>query len=365
MIVQNEDRIARPPQAATTFQAAVPQSAGRAITKLVLIGSRSDCAKKKILPGLQHLTRHFEKVCLVDIAAESGENSIKHQYLRAGPGNHLDLDYLRQHGFLDWGTLTYISSPTDSHAAYIAKMAPYTRVGCEKMPAKVAADALPLRKLQLPGRQIFTADHKIFNKSALDTIDAIRRNPGMLESVRRIEGVMFEAAGYVKDRGQVDWAGDDTGWHLMAIVQGVFRAVGESANISVEESLSATHLPDPDEHYLVPKLPTAARIRGFVDRGGFLPGVELDIRCAKASGTNEKWMRLLDVDNRVIATIDLNETGWAAHQRMLEELIKPEPDMRLTFEDSIDLTRVTDTARTTAEDRGYHPFGKLPSFMTD
>jgi hypothetical protein len=360
MIVQVEECI--PPGATFTSRDAVPHSHGPTITNLVLIGSKSDCAKNKILPGLSRLSQSFENICLVDLAEESGVDSFPHRYLKAGPNNRLDLEFLQKHGFLNRDTLTYISTPTDSHAPYIQKMAPFTRIACEKMPAQYAADARSLRALQLDGSEIFSADHKAFNESALERFDAIRGEPAILESVRRIEGVMYETAGYAPGRVQVDCAINDTGWHLLAITLALFRAAGDSPAIFVDESLVATHKADLDRRFQVPRFATAARLRGSVRRGDGTR-VQMDLRCAKGAGVNDKWVRLLDGDSQTIAYIDLNESGWAAHSRMLEELIKPEPNMRLTFEDAIALTGVAEGARDSSIDCGSYAFGKLPFFM--
>jgi hypothetical protein len=88
--------------------------------------------------------------------------------------------------------------------------------------------------------------------------------------------------------------------------------------------------------------------------------VAYDFCQAKEEPVNEKGLRLFDADGMLIDAINLNESGWQAHARIIEALMQPVPDMRHTLSDAIAVMELFDLSRGLACEAPGYPFGDLP-----
>src|SRR5262249_49306732 len=161
-------------------------------------------------------------------------------------------------------------------------------------------------------------------------------------------------------RHQEDCIADVQG-HLFTPVIAAYKVAGIDFEITVDHVWVATHEPDHAGRFQPPEVWTASRIQGYLVYHG--QEVSYDFCQAKAAPRNTMGMRFFDADDRLIGEIDLNETGWHAHARVLDALLQPVVDMRHTLDDAITVLELIDASRELARQEAPYAFGTLPCFL--
>ena len=203
----------------------------------------------------------------------------------------------------------------------------------------------------------------MFNAAGLAFVETCRHDPSILRQVRHIEGVFYETAGISYGRQQEDGI-VDVQWHLFTTALiAPFKAAASQApfDVTVDQVQVASHEPDPHGRYGAPTVWTASQIQGRLVWDGH--EVTYEHRQAKGAPTNAKEIRLFDSAGTLLQTIDLNETGYQAHARMLLALLRPVVDMRLTLADALAVMELIDVSRAMAHEAPPYAFGHVPDFL--
>ena len=74
---------------------------------------------------------------------------------------------------------------------------------------------------------------------------------------------------------------------------------------------------------------------------------------------------LFDSTGTLLHTLDLNETGSQAHAHMLQTLLRPVVDVRLTLADAIAVMELIDVSRAMAHEAPPYAFGHFPDFLAE
>jgi predicted dehydrogenase len=315
----------------------------------------------KIWLALQSNGYPLEGVVVCSLEPASPLQGLPHRYHRVRPDSLLPLDYLYEHGFLSKDTLWVIATPSEWHVHYTIQLAGLCRVAFEKPIAANSDQARLLRPFADNGYPIYPIDHKLFNASPLAFIDECRKNPRVLEDVHRVEGVFFETAGISRGRQQEDCIAD-VQWHLLTILVAIFKTTEVPFEVAVDRVRVSSHHADVEGRYAEPMVWTASRIQGRLSRDS--QEVTFDLCQAKGAPMSQKHIRLFDGRGALLKAIDLNESGWEAHGRVLQALLQPVVDMRHTLADALAVMELVDTARSIASEEPSYSFGRLPDFLT-
>jgi hypothetical protein len=256
-------------------------------------------------------------------------------------------------------TLWLIATPSEWHVSYALQLAGLCRVAIEK---PIAANSEQAKLLMaLVENDTYPMDHKLFNASALSFVDECRRLPCLLRRLSQIQGVFYEETSFPEERQQEDGIADIQ-WHLFTIVVSSLKALGFPFDISVDEVQVAKHLPHPQNASSIPHVWTASRIRGKVHIEK--REIDYEFRQAKGAPRNEKYIRFFDNTGDLIWEVDLSESGWFAHARMLKTLLKPTVDMRHSITDAVLVMELVDYTRKIAKEMDGYRFGTLPCFLS-
>jgi len=336
-----------------------PVTLTQRITRLGFVGM-GEAMQKKTWPVLHANGGLLDDIVVCSLEPHSCLSEPLHHYQQVRPDSLLPFDYLAEYGFLSHGTLWIISTPSEFHVQYAIQLAGLCRVALEKPLAVTSAQA----RLLLPYAdrfEIYSMNHKVFNASVLAFVNECRQDLSLLRQVCHIEGTFSEAAGISRGRQQEDCIAD-VQWHLITCgLVAPFKAAATRFEVLVERAWVATHEPDPVGHYALPTVWTASRLQGRLLWDW--EEVTFDFRQAKGAPTNEKVIRLFGGSGKLLTEIDLNETGWEAHARMLLALMRPVVDMRLTLADAVAVMELIDVSRSVAYQEPTYVFGTLPGFL--
>jgi hypothetical protein len=330
------------------------------VTKIGIIGN-GEVVHTRLWPALQSISAPIEALVVCSLEPESGLEGLPHRYYQVERDNLLPLDALCEQGFLGQDTLWIVATPPVAHVSYVADLAGWCRVGVEKPLAANGRQAQRLRPFAT-GFGVYCLSHKVFNVSVLAFLEACQSNPSILHRVHHIEGVFYETAGLSHGRQQEDGI-IDVQWHLFATaLVAPFKAASRSPfDVTVERVRVATHEPDPHRRCARPTAWTASRVQGKLVWHGQV--VTYDNRQAKGAPTTIKRVRFFDRTGTLLSTLDLNETGHQAHARMLQALLQPVVDMRLTLADALGMMELIDASREMVQEEPSYAFGHLPGFL--
>lgn len=327
-----------------------------ALPKVGVVGA-GEVVRQKYLPGLA--AADLTSLTVVSREPVSPVQGVVHEYLPLPPGRGLPIADLRGRGLLGADTLWIIATPSTHHAEYVEQLAPHTRVAVEKPIANSAAEARRLRRFTSAGYGVYPIDHKLFNSGPLAAIARLRDDPAPLGRAARVQGLFYERAGFAPGRQQEDGIAD-VQWHLLTVLRALFTAAGMPGQFKIQHAAVAMHGPDSSRRYQQPTVWTASRLVGRLvsERS-----VWFDCRQAKAAPTDTKVLRFLDDGGEPVLEVDLNESGWRAHARLLAALRAPTVDVYHTLADAIDLADAVDEARLIAIPTANYPIGELPSYV--
>jgi hypothetical protein len=328
------------------------------LRRLGLVG-QGDVVKHKVWPAIQHLS---PALCAVAVVSREADSRLPaepaHQYFPVTPSGCLPLAELAAAGFLTPETLWIIATPPEHHVGPAVQLARWCLVAVEKPAAPSAPELLPV--LESPwAKRIYPIDHKLFNASPLALVDRCRQEPRRLRAVRRIEGVFYERSSFALGRQQDDTLPDVVS-HQLNILAALLRGRRGHCHLAIRKGWVSQHSTDVERHYQPPKVPTAVRVVGDVVWAS--GSARFDLRQAKGAPRDEKWLRLLDGAGRVLHEMDLNESSWAAHARVLDALLQPRPDLRLSLQAAHAVLQALDQANGERVRLPSYPFGGLPDF---
>jgi hypothetical protein len=336
-----------------------PQPTGRRlISRIGLVGS-GDVVRSRYSPALRSRSNRLAEIVICSIEPSAPELGFAYRYHRVRPGNELPLQVLAEEGFITHNALWIIATPSDTHVPYTLQLADFCRVAVEKPIAATIRQARLLAPLRRAAYEVIPIDHKIYNRSVLAFIERISLQPDIMTRVARIEGTFYERDGIRNGRHQEDGIAD-VQWHLAAATRALFRAAQLPSPMYLDEVLVARHRPDPSRGVQTPNVWSASRIRGHLSDGRQV--IPFDFCQAKAAPGSEKRIRLFDASGALIADIDLNESGWHAHARVLDALMQPAVEMHHTLADALDVMEFVEHARVRAHEEPAHAFGDLPAF---
>jgi predicted dehydrogenase len=331
----------------------------RSINKIGIVGS-GEVVRERLWLAAQSLASPLDGIVVCSLEPHSGLPGLSHQYYQIGPESLLPLDRLDEAGFLGADTVWFVATPPAYHVSYVEQLAPRCRVAVEKPIATSYGQARSLLPF-VEGFEVYPLNHKVFNASVLEFVEACRQDPAVLQQVHHITGVFYEKAGFSHGRQQEDGI-IDVQWHLLTTALfAPFTVVGVQFKVTVDQVHVATHGPDPNGHYARPTVWTASQLQGRLVWDGHV--VTYDLRQAKGAPQNAKGIRLFDHAGALVQAIDLNESGYQAHARMLRALLEPVVDMRLTLADAIAVMECIDTARAMVHEAPPYTCGYLPAFL--
>lgn len=327
------------------------------VRRIAFVG-QGDVMQKKIWRALQVAGFDLEGIAVSSLETQSHLAGLPHSYFQIDRDGWLPLDELDDSGFLK-DTLWVIATPSPYHVQYAIQLAGFGRVAIEK---PLAADSYQAKRLRpfAKGLEIYPIDHKLFNASPLALIDKIRQDRSALAEVSRIEGTFFERDGFASGR-QADDVIADMQYHLFVPIVAAFKAAGSGFEMTVDRAVVSQHEADPQGRFQIPTMWTASRLTGVVRAGG--REMTYDFRQAKGAPANDKVIRFLNGRDEVVVEMDLNESGYAAHGRLLEALMQPRVDMRHSLEDAIAVMELIDASRQLARYESPYGFGSLPHFL--
>ena len=319
-----------------------------------------DVVQNRIAPALKMNGFGRMRVAVCSLETASPIETLPHRYYRALPNSLLPLDDLRNDGFLTSSTVWIVATPPNAHVPFALQLTGLCgRVGIEKPIAGDAEQARILWPCASDGWPLYPLDHKLFTVGCLSFLEDCRVNPSFLNEVKRIEGVFLESAGFPRGRAQEDGIADIQ-WHMFMVMIAAFKNLGKDFEIAVESANVARHEPDPSSVFADATVHTASHLRGALSTRGV--HAHFEFLQAKAASQSEKHIRFLDAQNKVLAHVDLGESGWQAHARMLGALMQPVANMRHTLADAILLADLLEGVSRNAQETGAYSFGALPSF---
>ena len=335
----------------------------RPIKKLGLVGA-GDIVQHRILPAIRSNGYGFEEIVVCSSEPTSPLADLDHTYHCVTSPSNMPLHALDKAGVLSGDTLWLVVTPSAYHIFYALQLASLgCRVAVEKPLAANYYQTLLLKPFATNGYELYPIDHKLFNPEPLAFIEKCRTDASILKEVDQIHGVFYEEAGFNFGRQQEETI-SDIQWHLFAPTIGVFRTLGERFDVTIDRVQVSTHRPDPQRRFQSPNVWTASRIEGRLLWNG--QQITFDFHQVKGAPSNEKRLRLLDGQHNTVAEIDMGESGFMAHARILEALTHPIVDMRHTLEDAIAVMQIVEISREMARRQPEvetYPFGSLPAFL--
>jgi hypothetical protein len=323
-----------------------------------------DVVKNRIAPALKAMTEDgfgALRIAICSLEPTSPINSLAHKYYQSLPGNLLPLDDLYTDGFLNDRALWIVATPPQTHVQIALQLRGMCgRVAIEKPLATSARYARVLHPSVVSRGPLFPLDHKLFTAECLSFLDECRENPAWLSRVDHVEGVFYESSAFPPERAQEDGI-FDIQWHMFMLLIAALKHLGQRFEIEVKSVRIARHGSDPSGTFSDAVVCTASCMKGTVILADL--GISFEFRQAKAATGNEKHARFFDARGSVLAHVDLSESGWQAHGRMLRALVGATVDTRHTLADAIALTELLYGASATAQEAPVYAFGSLPLFM--
>jgi hypothetical protein len=326
---------------------------------LVVVGC-GEVVRDRLRRAVQHLRRTSRlRVVYLDLFEQPPfALADDEHYLRALPGSRLPVEALRRLGALGPQTLAVVCTPTAWHLHYAEQLLPLVgRVAVEKPLTRHHDAAAPLLA---GGPSLQPISHFLFKQAMRRWRQRCRRKG--LPWLRYCGGIRVDI---IESKGigprQIDPVVFDLGWHGLEVLLAPFRAAGCTPYLEFRSVCVGTYEPPPGE--VPPAGATAARLTGRVRVAGFhLP---FDIRLGKGLGIDRKAL-VYEMDGPPSRHIDLSESGWKSHARLLAELLTADqPDLGIDLGDAVELVRLCALGESRARDEGRHPFGQMPAFLHD
>lgn len=325
-------------------------------TKRIGVLGAGNVVKTKISPALEANSHLLEDVIICSAEPPSQVTWTPYRYLSVESGSLLPLDYLGEQGFLN-DTLWIIATPSNYHVQYGLQLAPFCKIAIEKPIASTARQAKLLRPY---ASQLYAIDHKIFNASPLSFIRRLRRDSSKLDAIRRVHGIFYETDGIAKGR-EADDTIADIQYHLLAALQAILKTSDIPFEFTISQVFASKYCQEPEQRFQSPDACTSSRIIGLVQRGGRY--IQFDFRQAKGAPVNAKFIRFFDESDHLIEEVDMNESGFQAHARIIGSLLQPVIDLRHSYEDAIVIMELLDTCRESASQQEDYKFGQLPKYL--
>jgi len=206
-------------------------------------------------------------------------------------------------------TLVIIACPPEYHVDYIKYF--YTsncRIAVEK-PLSMSFDSL--RDLCYSKmNNVYPVDHKLFSLSFIDFLLSIRT-----EELGRIESTFFQSLLIPSDRYQINSV-YDIQWHLLTLL----LSISKKFNLNILDINGNLYTSRYIYNHVISPEITASRIQGII-KGLHNNYVEFDLKQCEGSGRIMKHTILFNKKGGIINTIDLMETGYMQHYRLLFELL--------------------------------------------
>jgi hypothetical protein len=288
-------------------------------------------------------------------------SGLPHHYYQIHSDNLLPMASLYRDGFLNSNTAWFIATTPEVHVVYILELAGLCgRVFVEKPIAASYRQAQVLLPYAANQAAIYPVDHKMFTAESLAFVDRFRCDPALVDGIGSIEGEFLERSGFTPGRAQENSI-TDVQWHQLMLLVAVYGSSGYEFELKIDSVDASRYLSDPDAAYADAHAWTASCLRGRVLSAG--REIPFHLGQAKAAPREEKSIRFFGVDGEELTRVDLSESGWQAHGRVLNSMFQPVVDMRHTLSDAIAMAELLEGAISMVDDHGGYAFGSLPGFL--
>ncbi|MEQ8637467.1 hypothetical protein [Gimesia maris] len=269
-------------------------------------------------------------------------------------GKEIPLKALNERGFVGANTILLVCTPTSFHGKYaLDAFGRFGRIAVEK---PLTLDPIEARGLLRFSDSVYAIGHQMHKKSMLDLIDRFAQKITLIENIARIEFDLFETKGV--GQRQIDPALWDLGFHGLECILAPLTVQSTSTRFQIESVFEGHYTSDEGDA----SQSTVARIDGWVHSEDRL--IPFLIRVGKGQPENEKSLRFLSADGTLIDGADLNESGYAAHERIIQELLKPAPKMGLALTEVVHVVESCHHAAQISIPMGTHPMGEAPAWLS-
>ncbi len=323
-------------------------------TRDVVVVGCGDVVHKKLAPAIRELTNEktIGRVNYLDVCDKPAFLDPSESFLRIDPQVSL-AGQLLGHGMPTESTLAVICAPTHLHASLAIQLSPICeRVAVEKPLTMNMGETDDLRRCG----NVFPIGHQLFKQEMLHA--TARAAEGLLDCrrIRRIDFKMLEPIGI--GQRAIDPITWDTAWHGFELMQAPLYAAGMEFTTVVTASRSAVYEAGDCE----PTVSTAARIDGFFATPFRM--IEFTIRLGKGMGVADKSIQFRGSRGELIHTVSLNESGHAAHRRLMRELLTAdEPNMQLNLAQASEVVRCCHEADFKTQGVENYIFGTTPAWL--
>lgn len=311
-----------------------------------------DVTRKKIKPGLDLLLdkHRLDDVLYADIVPDDSIRQMfpKINYLQTGGVDVIEQE-LGERGWLGEDVLALICTSTKFHVPYaVALQHSVGAIAGEKPLSLNSAEA----RLLLPLEHKFIAiEHQVYKRESMEFINRSRRGDVDWSAVRHATFRLQE----VSNQGKrfVDDIVFDTGYHGLAMIVAALSQRVQPI-IRTERSRVSRYCDDP-----MPRNFTAAAVEGVISGAGIEFTFELLV--GKALHAERKGLTLYS-ENGVIADVNMEESGYEPHLRVIERVLDHGQPL-LSLRDSIGIVAACEEAMGMAEIMADYEQGERLSWL--
>lgn len=323
--------------------------------KLVLIGSAGDVGQKRYRPAFAALLAEGKIAdCLyVDCkAAAEAVNDGEHDRYVQTEGVSRIVPELAKRGFIGPNVHVLVATPTWLHTEYAQELHDHVAcIGIEKPIAWNAREAEILA--QLP--RVYPIEHQVYKHDSIAMCRHSAARKIRWSTVRHARFCLHETGG-VGDR-EIDNIILDTGYHGFAVLLAAISKCHANIRINPGISWISTYRDGADR----PRECTAAFLSGVITADDNVQ-MTYTITVGKGLAASQKGLTLFR-DSGKLLTLDLNESGYEPHKRVIESMLM-EQEPLLSVGDSITIVAACEEARTQARGEVPYTFGSTPNWLT-
>lgn len=322
--------------------------------KLALIGSAGDVGRKRYGPALASLSAEGKIAdCLyVDCKApaEVDTDGQRDRYMQTEGVSRI-VPELAKRGFTGPNVVVLVATPTWLHAEYAQKLHDHVScIGIEKPIAWNAREAGILA--HLPG--VYPIEHQVYKQDSIAMCRHSAARGIRWSTVRHARFCLHETGG-VGNR-EIDNIILDTGYHGFAVLLAAISKCHTNIQINPGLSRVSTYRDGADR----PRECTAAFLSGVITADDNVQ-ITYTITVGKGLAVSQKGLTLYR-DSGPLLTLDLNESGYQPHKRVIEGMLTGQEPL-LSVGDSITIVEACEEALAQARGEIPYAFGSTPDWL--